>query len=87
LRFPQIVAENLTMITRSTREGAALRRLMPPEAAANYLGGIAKQTLAKWRCLGGGPEFVRVGSRIFYEQSALDAWLDTRRHTSTSEAA
>jgi hypothetical protein len=70
-----------------TKEATALRRLMPPGAAADYLGGIAKQTLAKWRCYGIGPEFVRVGSRIMYEQRALDAYLDARRRTSTSEAA
>jgi hypothetical protein len=76
-----------TIQMREKPAPAPARRLMPPDAAATYLGGIAKQTLAKWRCLGGGPEFVRVGSRIFYEQSALDAWLDARRHSSTSEAA
>jgi hypothetical protein len=69
------------------KEATALRRLMPPAAAGDYLGGIAVQTLAKWRCLGGGPEFVRIGARIFYEQSALDAFIDGRRHRSTSEAA
>jgi hypothetical protein len=42
---------------------------------------------SKWRCYGIGPEFVRVGSRIMYEQGALDAYLDARRRTSTSEAA
>ena len=73
------------MAAPDRREDGAPRRLMTPVAAADYLGGIAKQTLAKWRCLGGGPEFVRVGSRIFYEHRALDAWLDARRRTSTSE--
>lgn len=69
------------------KETAPPRRLMPPVVAARYLGGIAKQTLAKWRCVGGGPEFVRVGSRIFYEESALNTWLDARRRSSTSEQA
>jgi hypothetical protein len=73
------------MAAPDRREDGAPHRLMTPVAAAEYLGGIAKQTLAKWRCLGGGPEFVRVGSRIFYEHRALDAWLDARRRTSTSE--
>ena len=73
------------MAAPDRREDGAPRRLMTPVAAAEYLGGIAKQTLAKWRCLGGGPEFVRVGSRILYEHRALDAWLDARRRTSTSE--
>ncbi len=69
------------------KETTPPRRLIPPVVAASYLGGIAKQTLDKWRCVGGGPEFVRVGSRIFYEESALDTWLNARRRSSTSEQA
>jgi hypothetical protein len=73
--------------TSERQETAPSRRLMPPAAAGEYLGGIAKQSLAKWRCEGRGPEFVRVGGRIMYERSALDAWVDARRRNSTSEAA
>ena len=62
------------------------RRLLPPPAASDYLG-IAVPTLACWRHYGRGPNYFKVGSRIFYEQSALDAWLDSRRRSSTSEAA
>ena len=55
--------------------------------AAEYLGGFVVGTLAKWRHFGGGPESVRIGSRIFYEKSALDAYIASRRPSSTSEAA
>lgn len=42
--------------------------------AAAYLG-CAPKTLAEWRCRGQGPRCVRVGGRVFYYQSDLDAWV------------
>ena len=63
------------------------RRLRPPREAGERLGGIAEQTLAKWRCYGTGPEFVKIGKRVFYEESALNAFIDERRRSSTSETA
>ena len=59
-------------------EAADHARLMPPATAAEYLGGFVVGTLAKWRHFGGGPEYVRIGSRIFYEKSALDAYIASR---------
>ena len=75
------------MTTQLQTVTTAHRRLMPPAAAGEYLGGIVVGTLAKWRHYGCGPEYIRVGSRIMYEQGSLDAWLDARRRSSTSEAA
>lgn len=56
------------------------------QAAEFY--GLAENTLAKWRCNGGGPRFVRVGPSgraIRYRKSDLDAFL--RSAASTSETA
>jgi hypothetical protein len=75
------------MNTQPKGEEQAHRRLLPPRDAAHRLGDIATQTLAKWRVYGTGPEFVRVGSRVFYEESALEAYIAERRRRSTSEAA
>ena len=36
-----------------------------PQEAADHLR-MQKQTLANWRCQGGGPAFTRVGNRILY---------------------
>ena len=63
------------------------RRLVSHAAAAEYLGGLEVGTLAKWRHYGRGPAFVRIGSRIYYDQADLDQYIDERRRTSTSEAA
>lgn len=54
--------------------------------AAAYIG-LAPSTLAKLRCLGGSPQFLKLGRRVLYERSALDDWLQLRRASSTSDAA
>jgi excisionase family DNA binding protein len=58
--------------------------VLDPVATASYLG-VAKQTLARWRCEGGGPAFLKLGTRIRYERADLDRWLDARRRRSTSD--
>ena len=70
-----------------TEQSKAPRRLMPPPAAGQYLGGTATQTLAKWRCQGSGPEHYNINGRIFYDQADLDRYIEERRRRSTSEAA
>lgn len=46
--------------------------LYPPSEAGPGLG-FSPQTLAKWRCLGGGPEYLKMHGRIFYVGEALNA--------------
>jgi hypothetical protein len=75
------------MDARQKEVGQAPCRLLPPSDAGRRLGGTATQTLAKWRVYGTGPEFVKIGKRVFYEESALDAYIAERRRRSTSEAA
>ena len=59
--------------------------MLRPEAAAIYLG-LATQTLARWRCEGNGPPFIRAGRAILYDPDDLSAWLAANRVASTSEA-
>jgi predicted DNA-binding transcriptional regulator AlpA len=54
------------------------------EAAAHYLG-VTTSTLAKYRLTGEGPKFARIGKRIAYLKEDLDAWMLSRRVTSTAE--
>jgi predicted DNA-binding transcriptional regulator AlpA len=59
--------------------------VLDPEAASEYLGWrISVQTLARYRCEGKGPRFIKLGSRVGYRRSALDEWMKTRERTSTS---
>jgi hypothetical protein len=80
----------------SLEHSPARGRLRTTKAASAYLQerhGVVRspKTLEKLRCVGGGPEFRKVGSRhVSYEESALDAWAETlisRPLRSTSEAA
>jgi hypothetical protein len=47
---------------------------MSREDAAHYLGHQPK-TLAMWALLGKGPRSVKVGGRVFYFRSDLDAFV------------
>ena len=46
---------------------------------------VTPNTVSKWRVIGCGPKFIRVGRRIGYDPADVTAWLDARRVTSTSE--
>ncbi len=58
--------------------------LLDEVAAAEYLGN-SHLTLRKWRVIGGGPQFVKIGRLVRYELSALQAFREKGRRTSTSE--
>lgn len=62
-------------------------RYLPPDAAGRVLGGVAIQTLARWRCEGTGPKYSKAGRRVMYSVDDLIAWMNARRVSSTSEAA
>lgn len=58
--------------------------LLDVAQAANYVR-RAGQTLAKLRCIGGGPVFYKIGKNVYYKSADLDEWLANRRRRSTSE--
>lgn len=58
----------------TTREAAAFLRRSPT-------------TLEIWRCRGGGPRYVKTMSRVTYKLSDLEAFEQSRQHTSESEVA
>jgi predicted DNA-binding transcriptional regulator AlpA len=60
------------------------RCLATAEAAAYC--GSSKSTLEKLRVYGGGPAFIKMGSRVVYDVADLDAWLAARRRLSTSDS-
>jgi hypothetical protein len=59
---------------------------MTTNEAAIFLG-LAKSTLAKLRCVGGGPEFLKLGRSVRYERRPLLVWRSLRRAVSTSDAS
>ena len=51
--------------------------------AAEYIG-MSSAFLNRRRVTGNGPAYLKLGGRIFYPQSDLDAWLQGQRRISTS---
>lgn len=71
--------------------------LKPPATPKPYLNSqeaadilrISIRTLERMRVEGTGPQYLKAGagtrSRVLYRQSDLDAWLESRSYSSTSE--
>ena len=47
---------------------------------------LSVRTLQNWRVTGGGPEFVKLGSRVVYRTTSIRAFLNERQRRSTSKA-
>mgnify|MGYP001297362607 CR=1 FL=1 len=60
-------------------------RLQPPELAADL--GLTTYTLQRYRCEGTGPEFEKIGNRIFYRADVVEAWRQAKSKTSTSDTS
>ena len=56
-------------------------------AGAAALTGLASSTLAKLRCVGGGPPFLTLGRKVVDRRTDLAEWLNARRVATTCEAA
>ena len=63
----------------------ATRRLRTADAAAYC--GSTKSTFEKYRLTGEGPVYSKIGRVVVYDPTDLDAWLDSKKHKSTSEYA
>lgn len=55
------------------------------KAAAQHTG-QPKSTLDKFRVYGGGPTYIKVGSRVYYDTMDLDSWLAGKKIANTSQA-
>ncbi len=58
-------------------------QLLSTHKAAKFLH-LAPSTLNKWRVHGGGPEFVKLGRRIFYRLLVLEKFVEAKTHPHTS---
>ncbi|UGX97592.1 helix-turn-helix domain-containing protein [Bradyrhizobium barranii subsp. barranii] len=45
--------------------------------------GLSRSSLAKKRCDGTGPAFFKIGRTVRYAAADVDAWILSRRRTST----
>ena len=57
-------------------------RLIPAAELPRFIG-LAAQTLARLRCEGNGPPFVKIGRLIYYRASDVRDWLAQRRYSNT----
>ena len=59
------------------------KMVMTVAEAAEYLG-LAQSTLNKWRCVGGGPKYLKMGKAVRYRMIDIQKWLEANRHLHTS---
>ncbi|WP_369370129.1 helix-turn-helix transcriptional regulator [Promicromonospora sp. Populi] len=52
------------------------KRLMTPEELADYLS-VTLHCVYAWSSRGGGPRVLRVGGRLRYRETDVEAWLDS----------
>ena len=62
------------------------QNLMNEQETAAYLA-ISAATLRRWRWVGRGPRFIKIGAAIRYDPTDLEAFLIAGRRRSTSEQA
>lgn len=73
-----------------TRAPQAKRKYQENEAlgtaeAADYLG-LSPKTLENWRVRGGGPQFMKMGSRCLYSVQGLNDFKKSNARNSTSQS-
>jgi len=66
-----------------TDQASMLRHLTPIELSKSL--GISASTLAHYRCSGKGPEFIKIGRRVFYDEDAIKRWLRDHSFKSTAD--
>jgi len=59
--------------------------LLNEQQASEFLGVGSPKTLQRWRVIGYGPPFLKVGHGVRYFQSDLTEWLEGQRRRSTSD--
>ena len=69
------------MATRSHNNSTQL--LAPTELIERWRGSVTASTLTTWRSRKLGPPYVKVGGRVLYPLSDVEAWEQRRRLNAT----
>jgi predicted site-specific integrase-resolvase len=72
------------MATTATTTEPLLAAFLPPQQAAAELG-VCKRTLDRWRKLGEGPPVTKLGRRVLYRRSSLEAFLLAREQRTSAD--
>jgi predicted site-specific integrase-resolvase len=59
-----------------------IKEVHTPAIAAERLG-VSRPTLARWRCNGSGPKFVKLGGKVGYLDEDLNEYIERNRRVST----
>lgn len=70
----------------NVKENATPREWLSAREAAEYTG-LGFSTMAKLRLQGGSAPFSKVGEKVLYKRVDLDAWLESKRVSNTSQYA
>jgi excisionase family DNA binding protein len=71
------------VVTFSNHDQEPIGRLLTVNEVAELLR-CSKSSLDKWRLIGGGPRFVRVGARVRYRPADVAAYIAEQTRASTS---
>jgi hypothetical protein len=55
----------------------------PREVSQRYNGAITVRTLANWRSIGQGPDYVKVGGKVMYPVDGIIQWEASRMRSMT----
>jgi predicted DNA-binding transcriptional regulator AlpA len=58
--------------------------LLKQEEVAERFRDVNVRTLERWRSIGFGPAFVKLGRRVFYRASDVEAWIAQQRREHTA---
>jgi hypothetical protein len=83
-RQPAAVFERLRSQPMDARPTPVIARYLRTPDAAVHLG-LSARTLEKHRCFGTGPVYRKLGGRIVYAVTDLDAWAELGLRRSTSD--
>jgi len=82
--FPWRVMMHRQTKSRSKPSPTNLNSGLNSDEAAAYLG-VSSSYVNKLRCVGGGPRYAKIGRRVTYRVSDLDAWREKYLVMSTSQ--
>jgi hypothetical protein len=84
LHAPSFAAHAHSVSSSPQSAGSSEPGLLTTTEAAPHVR-LSPRTLEKYRVLGGGPKYKKLGARVFYTPADLKAWLDSRTFEMTSD--
>src|SRR4030095_17117540 len=60
------------------REGVLLFEALGNEHDVARIAGVSVASVRRWRLLGQGPRFLKIGASVRYRPEDVSAWLDSR---------